>query len=384
MDELARRLGLDPFALRRRNVVRARRADDAACRRRRRPGIGSYGLDQCLELVRARAGRRQRPPGARRGWLVGQRHGAGDDRHRPARRPFRRAPHDACCRRHVRPGGRHGGVRQRHDDRARADRRRACWARPRTRIRVRQSDTDLVGHDTGAYRSDRHRRRRRSDGAGAPGAARRILDAAPRSSACPADAPCGGRRRAGTLRIRSRRCRAELDRGAARIDGTPRSVAFNVAGLPGRRRPGTGEIRILRSVQAADAGKVINPMQCRGQVEGGVAQALGAALFEDARVGADGARRPRGPSAVPHPAFADVPRTEVLFADTSDALGPLGAKSMSESPFNPVAAAPWPTRCATRPASASPHAVLARPYPSGVAGGIGSGRSRLPQEAMAV
>ena len=27
------------------------------------------------------------------------------------------------------------------------------------------------------------------------------------------------------------------------------------------------------------------------------------------------------------------------FADTGDALGPLGAKSMSESPFNPVAPA---------------------------------------------
>ena len=39
------------------------------------------------------------------------------------------------------------------------------------------------------------------------------------------------------------------------------------------------------------------------------------------------------------PSFADVPRTEVLFADTSDALGPMGAKSMSESPYNPVAAA---------------------------------------------
>jgi len=29
----------------------------------------------------------------------------------------------------------------------------------------------------------------------------------------------------------------------------------------------------------------------------------------------------------------------VFFADTSDALGPMGSKSMSESPYNPVAAA---------------------------------------------
>ncbi|GAA3920947.1 hypothetical protein GCM10022244_32720 [Streptomyces gulbargensis] len=35
----------------------------------------------------------------------------------------------------------------------------------------------------------------------------------------------------------------------------------------------------------------------------------------------------------------DGPRTEVHFTRTSDAIGPLGAKSMSESPFNPVAPA---------------------------------------------
>src|SRR4029453_7371421 len=40
-----------------------------------------------------------------------------------------------------------------------------------------------------------------------------------------------------------------------------------------------------------------------------------------------------------HPQCADVPRTEVLFADTVDGIGPFGAKSMSESPYNPVAPA---------------------------------------------
>ena len=34
--------------------------------------------------------------------------------------------------------------------------------------------------------------------------------------------------------------------------------------------------------------------------------------------------------------MADVPDTEVYFADTHDELGPFGAKSMSESPYNPV------------------------------------------------
>ena len=37
--------------------------------------------------------------------------------------------------------------------------------------------------------------------------------------------------------------------------------------------------------------------------------------------------------------MADVQRTEVLFASTVDDLGPYGAKSMSEAPYNPVAPA---------------------------------------------
>jgi putative selenate reductase molybdopterin-binding subunit len=39
------------------------------------------------------------------------------------------------------------------------------------------------------------------------------------------------------------------------------------------------------------------------------------------------------------PQLADLPVTEVYFANTADDLGPYGAKSMSESPYNPVAPA---------------------------------------------
>ncbi|SCD62440.1 hypothetical protein GA0115239_104539 [Streptomyces sp. BpilaLS-43] len=39
------------------------------------------------------------------------------------------------------------------------------------------------------------------------------------------------------------------------------------------------------------------------------------------------------------PRYADIPRTEVHFVETEDAIGPLGAKSMGESPFDPVAPA---------------------------------------------
>jgi putative selenate reductase molybdopterin-binding subunit len=121
--------------------------------------------------------------------------------------------------------------------------------------------------------------------------------------------------------------------------GTPRSVAYNVQGFRVAVNKGTGEIKILKSVHAADAGRVANPMQCRGQVEGGVAQSLGATLYEEMVINEAG--RVVNPKFRDYhlPSFADIPRTEVYFADTTDSLGPMGAKSMSESPYNPVAAA---------------------------------------------
>ncbi len=56
-------------------------------------------------------------------------------------------------------------------------------------------------------------------------------------------------------------------------DAAVRSVAFTVQGFRVAVDTVTGLVRVLRSVQAVDAGTVLNPGQLRGQVEGGVAQA---------------------------------------------------------------------------------------------------------------
>ncbi len=120
--------------------------------------------------------------------------------------------------------------------------------------------------------------------------------------------------------------------------GDFRSLCFNVHAFRVAVDVRTGEVRILQSVQGADAGTVMNPEQCLGQVEGGVAQAIGASLYEEVLVdqGVVGSPVFR---VYRLPQMADVPPTEVYFAETSDDLGPFGAKSMSESPFNPVPAA---------------------------------------------
>ena len=62
--------------------------------------------------------------------------------------------------------------------------------------------------------------------------------------------------------------------------GTARTVAFNVQGFRIAVHRVTGRLEILQSVHAADAGMVINPIQCGGQIEGAVAQGLGSSIFE--------------------------------------------------------------------------------------------------------
>jgi CO/xanthine dehydrogenase Mo-binding subunit len=210
---------------------------------------------------------------------------------------------------------------------------------PPSRIRLHQSNTDLVDHDTGAYGST---------GTVVAGTATYRAAATLRQALLD--------RAAAQLRMSAVDLRLEGDgiAGAAtplplatlapaeasgHYDVTRRTVAFNVQGFRVAVNPDTGELRVLKSVQAADAGRVINPLQCRGQVEGGVAQALGGTLHEEVLV--DDAGRVNTPNLRSYhiPTCADVPPTEVLFAEVPDRLGPFGAKSMSEGPFNPVAPA---------------------------------------------
>jgi len=206
-------------------------------------------------------------------------------------------------------------------------------------IHIRQSDTALIGHDTGAFGSTGTVVAGKATERAALALRERLLAlAAARMGVSPADCAL----EAGAVAAQGRRVDVASfweAEGVGGSDGSPRSIAFNVQGFRVAVQPGTGEIRILKSVQAADAGRVINPMQCRGQVEGGAGQAIGAALFEELLI--DGEGRVRNPTFRDYhiPAWADLPRTEVLFADTIDTIGPFGAKSMSESPFNPVAPA---------------------------------------------
>jgi CO/xanthine dehydrogenase Mo-binding subunit len=212
------------------------------------------------------------------------------------------------------------------------------------RIRLKQSDTAHGGHDTGAYGSAGTFVAGRATQAAAEALADQIREFAssligenPDSCSLDNDAAvCAGHRTSYAQLAVSAQSLGKVLTGNGTSDGSPRSVAFNVQGFRVAVNKGTGEIRILKSVHAADAGKVANPNQCRGQIEGGVAQSIGATLYEEMVIDENG--RITNPKFRDYhlPQFADIPRTEVFFADTSDTIGPMGAKSMSESPYNPI------------------------------------------------
>lgn len=120
---------------------------------------------------------------------------------------------------------------------------------------------------------------------------------------------------------------------------SPRTIAFNAQGFRLAVHRITGEVRILQSVHAADIGRRLNPMQCRGQIEGAVAMGIGWALTEHMVYDAKGKMLNAALRNYHIPAYADTPRTKILFADTHDTIGPLGAKAQGECAINCIAPA---------------------------------------------
>ena len=309
IDELARRLGIDPAEFRRRNLI-GQGDELTGGGGTDEVSTASAGARDCLDLVEKAlaSGRGEQPP---EGWLTGTGlavamldtipPGGHDGRARVAQRP------GGGYRAYVGTSEFGNGTTTVHRQLAAS----ALGCDPGD-IEVISSDTDASGHDSGAYGST-------------------------------------GIVVAGTAVLRAARALAEAIaaqpdsekplEAEGYCDGLSRSVSFTVQGFRVAVRAETGEIRILQSVQAVDAGTVINPVQLRGQVEGGVAQALGAALFEEVRVDGSGRVTTRALREYHVPVLADLPRTEVHFAATSDPFGPSGAKPMSEAPFNPVAPA---------------------------------------------
>jgi carbon-monoxide dehydrogenase large subunit len=94
--------------------------------------------------------------------------------------------------------------------------------------------------------------------------------------------------------------------------------------------PETGAVELVRYVVVEDCGVMINPMIVDGQVAGGVAQGIAAALLEELCFDSEG--QPVSGSFVDYllPTASDLPDIEVYHLETPSPRTPTGAKGMGE------------------------------------------------------
>lgn len=93
----------------------------------------------------------------------------------------------------------------------------------------------------------------------------------------------------------------------------------------------TGQVKLLKYVSIADAGKALNPQQCVTQEKGAVVQGIGQAFFEEA-VYQNGIMT--NPSLIDYrlPGIEDLPEEWVtIIFENANGPGPYGAKGMGES-----------------------------------------------------
>jgi xanthine dehydrogenase YagR molybdenum-binding subunit len=106
-------------------------------------------------------------------------------------------------------------------------------------------------------------------------------------------------------------------------------------------QPEIARLRVSRVVSVIDAGRILNPLAGRNQVEGAVVMGIGMALFEHTNYDPqNGAPINSNLADYVVAVNADVPRIEVHFLDFPDKeLNPLGARGIGEIGLAGVAAA---------------------------------------------
>jgi CO/xanthine dehydrogenase Mo-binding subunit len=100
----------------------------------------------------------------------------------------------------------------------------------------------------------------------------------------------------------------------------------------------TAEVRVDDFVAVQEVGKVINPVLAAGQIEGGVAQGIGMALYENV-VWQEGRMVNGQMTNYIMPTSMDVPSIRVYFEEIPYERGPAGAKGIGELPLDGTAPA---------------------------------------------
>ena len=96
----------------------------------------------------------------------------------------------------------------------------------------------------------------------------------------------------------------------------------------------TGHVEILDYVAVVDCGTVINPNLARVQVEGGLVQGIGMALYENIQYSPKGQLRNNSLMQYKVPTRLDMGKLRVEFESSYEPTGPFGAKSIGEIVIN--------------------------------------------------
>ena len=92
-------------------------------------------------------------------------------------------------------------------------------------------------------------------------------------------------------------------------------------------------IKIKEIYNVHDCGVVINPLNAEGQVHGGMAMSIGAALYEDLMVDPESGRIYNNNMLdYKVPTIMDIPDLESAFVETREPSNPYGSKSLGEPP----------------------------------------------------
>ena len=128
--------------------------------------------------------------------------------------------------------------------------------------------------------------------------------------------------------------------GMASLSNMPYTPVFAAQAAEVKVDRETGNVRVLRYIQAQDVGTAINPMAVEGQLDGGVVQGIGRALTEDQKFDAEtGAVRNPSFASYLMPLAIDLPDLEIVLINVPAPDGPFGARAVAEPPgFGPPAA----------------------------------------------
>jgi CO/xanthine dehydrogenase Mo-binding subunit len=101
----------------------------------------------------------------------------------------------------------------------------------------------------------------------------------------------------------------------------------------------TGQVALIRIVAAHDVGCAINPQGVEGQIQGGVAQAIGHTLMEEVKYSPNGDPQNAGFLDYKIPSILDLPLIEPVIVEEADEEGPFGARGVGEPPILAMAPA---------------------------------------------